>query len=132
MFPCMARRAAAAGRFLGVCATVALAAGCGTIGDLRAYDLPHAYGGVRLDVFGPPFNGRYEPAHWITYRDVAAVAIDIPVSFVADTLVLPITIPCEIARHQRIRAAEPEPADDVTLTPEDIELRASALKLLRE
>ena len=54
------------------------------------------YGGVRLHV-----EGWSDFDHWSTWRIIEywlIAVIDIPLSFVADTLTLPITVPIELSR----------------------------------
>lgn len=75
-----------------------LASGCGTIFDLTGRDPPcsggrQIYGGMLLD---------------IDYMEAGGLAtffflLDLPLSFVADTLLLPITIPRELESNERSR-----------------------------
>jgi uncharacterized protein YceK len=84
------RRARAAAAVLALAAS-----GCMTL-DTQfdpGYDGPHVYSGVRKDLqmIGPGFLSLR--LGWVMFW-----AFDLPFSFVADTLLLPVTIPRELAR----------------------------------
>ena len=72
--------------------------GCGTVVDLVGHhmDGPHVYGGVRLYIHGHPF---HDEAYWWPLA-VLAYLIDLPLSAVADTVILPFTVPYELSRSQ--------------------------------
>lgn len=67
-----------------------LGAGCGTVldGVMAHEDGPHVYGGIQFDVQHGP---RREIYWWPLY--ILYLAIDLPLSAVADTLFLPYTVP---------------------------------------
>jgi uncharacterized protein YceK len=97
-------------------AGVLAAAGCATGGSLAGKDGSQVYGGTRLDAkivsesLGPqPSVGKKDGLEppvlvWAACCGLA----DMPLSFVADTVLLPVTVPLAMQRHD----GEPEPGND--------------------
>jgi uncharacterized protein YceK len=111
-----------------VAVAVCFAPGCGTLINLCPCDdpsgFPHPasiYGGTRCDLkFAQVFTtqaAEERPPGWrVSWATgVCMVAIDLPLSIAADTVLLPITIPCELARLSTNSATDLyEPTDQTS------------------
>jgi uncharacterized protein YceK len=87
-----------AARPLVAAAAILAASGCMTLDTQfdKGYDGPHVYSGVRKDLamIGPGFLSLQ--MGWVLFW-----TFDLPFSFVADTLLLPVTIPREAMRSEK-------------------------------
>jgi uncharacterized protein YceK len=100
-------------------------AGCGTIVNLRRpvepvdpnaspyvyhYDRSgkQVYGGVRYDLLAPDWDELLDLPHLPGPFAVIALLLELPLSAIADTLTLPITIPATMRRYN---ASPPAPAN---------------------
>jgi uncharacterized protein YceK len=94
---------------LGIASGLFLASGCGTIQSIKldnrtepTKDIHVLYGGVHYDcqMMDPPSSGGWELPP--SYCFFPFALIDLPLSFVADTVMLPYTIPRANHRKQEI------------------------------
>ena len=93
-----------------------MAAGCSTINQFNNARSPQAFGGVRNHIEDFPFghiateligstSSKISTKVVITLLIMPLVLIDIPLSFAADTVLLPVTVPAEM------NYVEPEPEE---------------------
>lgn len=100
------------GAFVSLLICTACAPGCGTIQSQGMFwdhespgiYLPYVYGGVAVDVVWVATGGADLGRAWMVYH-----ALDLPLSFAADTVLLPLTIPQEILRRLPPIDRDPEP-----------------------
>ncbi len=93
-----------------------MAAGCSTINQFNNDKSPQAFGGVRNHIEDFPFghiateligstSSKISTKVVITLLITPLVFVDIPLSFAADTVLLPVTVPAEMSF---VEPAEPE------------------------
>jgi uncharacterized protein YceK len=119
---------------------IPVATGCGTVLNLSSFDVPErgqgifrpghhlapkvVYGGVQTDAVAG--KGWFEEAKLDGSRAAVGLyvwLIDLPLSAVADTVTLPITIPAAVARGMRSGHADSEQERERRVSPERGEIR---------
>ena len=91
------------------CSLLLSAAGCGTFSNVMGDDVHMVYGGVRRDGVilrecgnGPPKRASDDPdagvVPFVSNMAAATAFMDLPFSFVGDTITLPYTLCCAIAQ----------------------------------